>query len=128
MPDNLKLEFYLLGFIGLMLAFISIIISINISQQEIMLAIGSFMIVLASYVYITLRGTMNKHAKEINKINEKINIHRDISDLKAKVEILFNKMEKRGQVQLADVLIRIIQIVGILIAGYIILKALGVNF
>ncbi len=58
------------------------------------------------------------------KINEKINIYRDISDLKAKMDLLLN-MKKRGQADFIEVIIRVIQIGAIIFSGYIILKALG---
>jgi len=68
---------------------------------------------------------------ELNKLNEKINIYKDIFDLKAKVELLyFDKMKKRGQAMYLpmDIIIRIIQIGAIIFAIYIILKALGIDF
>ncbi len=63
---------------------------------------------------------------EIKKINEKLNVHKDISDLKSKIEFLFNyKMQKRGGTDLIEIFIRLIQIGAIIFAVYIILKAAG---
>lgn len=92
------------------------------------MSMGVFLIVIATYVYFSMRNVIESHTVEINKLNEKINIYKDISYLKAKIEILMNnsKMKKRGQAQLTDTLIRIVQIAAIMFAVYIILKAIGI--
>jgi len=126
--NGLEIDFDILGLIALFLTTISILFSFNLSIKDIVMSVGVFFILIASYAYLSFKNIISKHAKEINKINEKINIYKDISDLKAKVEVLFNKMEKRGQAQIIEILIRLIQIGAIVFAGYIILKALGVNF
>ena len=78
------------------------------------------------YIINYFRRQIEEHEEEINKLNEKINIYKNIPDLKTKVEFLFsNKMNKRGQGNLVEVLIRAIQIGAIIFAGYIILKVLG---
>lgn len=127
--DKLKTNFDVLGFIALILTFISILLSINtLSVPEIFISIGIFMIIIATYVYLSFYSIINQHAEEIDKINRNINIYKEISDLKAKVDSLVNnQMKKRGQAQLVPILIRIIQIVAIIIAVYLILKALGIN-
>jgi len=127
MKNNLRFKFDTLSFVTLAMTLISILFSLKLAISETILAIGIFLIILAIYIYLNFKTTLNSHATEIGKLNEKINIYRDISDLKAKVKILFNKetMKKRGQVDLTEVLIRIVQVLAILFAGYIILKALG---
>lgn len=129
--NNLGLKFDVFGLFALVLTFISILVSIaSLDFSEIIISIGIFLIIIATYVYLSFFNIINQHAKEIDAINEKINIHKDISELKAKVEFLFNnvQMKKRGQTQLIPVLIRVVQVVAILVAIYLILKALGVNF
>lgn len=128
--NSLKFSFDILSFIALTITFISILFSFNLSIQEIVMSVGIFLIIIATYAYLSLKEIINRHAEEIKKMNEKINIYKDISDLKAKIEILMNyfKMKKRGQAQFTEVLIRIIQIGAIIFAVYIILKALGFSF
>jgi len=125
MDDKLKIKFDFFGFIALIFTFVSILFSIRLSFETTILSVGVFLIIIATYTFIILRETINKHGKEIHRLNEKINIHKDISDLKAKVDYLFNKMGKRGNGDLVEVFIRLIQIAAIIFAGYIILKAIG---
>jgi hypothetical protein len=124
---NLDLKFDVLGIISLVLTFISILFSLKLSIENTILSVGVFLIIIATYLFIVIRNNIYEHAKEIEKINEKINIYRNISDLNAKVELLMNlKMGKRGNGDFVEIIIRIIQIAAIIFAGYIILKALGV--
>ena len=123
--NKLEFTFDTFGLIALIFTFISVLFSFNLSSSEVILAVGVFLIILATYVYLSFQMIINEHGKEIKKLNEKINIYKDIFDLRAKVDFLFNKMGKRGQAQVVEILIRIIQIAAIVFAGYIILKALG---
>ena len=121
MKDN-KLEWDWLGIAGIVITFISILVSINLSPQYFIIAVGIFLIIISTYIFNTIKNTINKNSEEINKLNEKINIWKDISELKAKVDFLM--MNKRGRGDFADILIRMIQIVGILAAFYLIFKAI----
>jgi len=79
-------------------------------------------VVLATYMYLTFHRIINHQGKEIKKLNEKINIYENLSDLKAKVDML---MRKKGQSDIIEFLIKIIQIVAIVTAGFLILRALN---
>lgn len=127
---NLDANFDVLGLIALALGFISVLFSFNLSLPDIIMSVGIFLVIIATYLYFSFRSVLNHQAIEIKKLKEKLNIYKDISDLRTKVEILFDnfKMKKKGQSIPIDLLIRIIQILAIIFAGYIILKSLGVNF
>lgn len=118
------LKFDLLGFIALLTTFVSILLSFNLSTEEIVLSTGAFLIMIAAYIYFAFKETINQQSHEIKKIKEKLNIYREINEIKAKIELLMN-MKKRGNADATEILIRIIQIAAIIFAGYIILKALG---
>jgi len=128
--NNLQFRFDTFGFIALVMTFVSILFSFNLSLSDIITATSVFLIILATYIYISFKDIINQHAQEISKINEKINIYKDISDLKVKLEFLMNslKMKKRGKGDLVEVFIRIVQIGAIIFATFIIFKALGGNF
>lgn len=121
------------SFISILITLAALLFSINspeiFSRYSIPLMVILFL-VLFIYVINYFKIGIEEHEKEISKINEKINIYKDISDIKAKVELLFinNKMKKRGQSIPVDFIIKIIQIGAIIFAIYVILKALGVNF
>tara|TARA_Y100000034_G_C6884879_1_gene406111 strand:- start:177 stop:458 length:282 start_codon:yes stop_codon:yes gene_type:complete len=89
------------------------------------LSLGVFLLTIASYLFLSIKTLINIQGKEIKKTNEKINIYKDIYDLKAKVDLLFN-MKKRGNIDLTEILMRLIQIGAIVFAAYIILKSLGI--
>jgi len=125
MNKDLEIKFDLLSFAALVLTFISIAFSLKLSSETTILAIGVFLIIIATYAFLIFKDTINSHAKEIKKLNEKINIYKDLSDLKARVDIIFHNMGKRGNTDVLEIFIRLIQIAAILFAGYIILKSLG---
>ncbi|MDE2217721.1 MAG: hypothetical protein KGJ87_11270 [Planctomycetota bacterium] len=128
---ELKFRLDVMGLIGLILSFVSILLSFNLSTSDIAISTGIFLVMIAKYIYLSLNKIINKQGEEIKKINENFNIQGEISELKAKVDLLMNylphKMKnKRGRSgDITEILIRIIQILGIAFAFYIILKALN---
>ena len=109
------------------IAFIATIILPEIFNKYFVPMVIILFLVLFIYIINYLKRTLEEHETEISKINEKINIYKDISYLKAKIESLENnKMGKRGQGAFIEIFIKLIQIGAIIFAGYIILKALGV--
>ncbi|MAG01754.1 hypothetical protein CMI42_00285 [Candidatus Pacearchaeota archaeon] len=123
--NNLELRFDLFGFISLFLTFISLLFAFGLSLEFMILSLGVFLLTIASYLFLSIKTLINIQGKEIKKTNEKINIYKDIYDLKAKVDLLFN-MKKRGNIDLTEILMRLIQIGAIVFAAYIILKSLGI--
>jgi len=109
-------------------ALLSTLISPEIFNNYFITIIGVFILVLVLYLINYFKKDIERHEKEINKINDKLNIYKDISDLKANVGVLMNnlKIKKRGQAIPTDLIIKLIQIAAIIFAGYIILKALKV--
>jgi hypothetical protein len=129
--DEFRFGKDLLSFVSIittLFALIVALISPEIAKIYLIPLIVILFIVLFLYIINYFRKQLEVHSKEIKKMNEKINIHRDISDLKAKVEILMKgpNMGKRGNADLVEIIIKVIQITAIAIAGFIILKALGV--
>ncbi|MDP2947614.1 MAG: hypothetical protein Q8N88_05860 [Nanoarchaeota archaeon] len=110
-----------IGIIALVLTFISFLFSFNLSSSDITLSVSIFVLILVTYFYFTMRGIIDFHQVEIKRLNEKVNIYKDIAYLKAMVD-------KRGQVIPLDILMRTIQIGAIVFAVYMILKAIGFSF
>ncbi len=120
----------IISFFSVIISFIALIATIilpEIFNKYFVPMVIILFLVLFIYIINYFKRILEEHETEISKINEKINIYRDISYLKAKIEFLEkSKMGKKGQGDFIEILIKLIQIGAIIFAGYIILKALGV--
>ncbi|MBS3076776.1 hypothetical protein J4233_00735 [Candidatus Pacearchaeota archaeon] len=118
------------SFLSILITFVAFVLTL-ISPDElgkyIIPLIVVFFVVLGVYVMNYLRKLTESQGIEIRKLNEKLNIYKEIGELRAKVDLIFNsQMEKRGKSDAVELIIRVIQIGAILFAAYIILKAINV--
>lgn len=123
--DALEIRIDIISIIALILTIISLLLSFNLSLNYFILSIAALFIMIASYIYIAFKNIISKHAIEIIKLKEKLNIQERISRIEAKLDILTN-MKKRANGDIIEILIRIIQIGAIVFAVFIILKALSI--
>lgn len=124
--NGLEMNIDILGIIALVFTIVSILVSFKLSVYDVILSVSIFLIILATSAYLSFRNVINKHAKEIKNIKEKLNIYKELAELRAKMDLLYNqKMNKKAQVNFVEILIRIIQIGAIIFAIYIVLKAFG---
>lgn len=117
----------ILGFISILITIFAVLLSLVFQSNSFEYLIPLIIVLGISglaYIINYFRLGIEIHEKRLNKLDEKINIYKDISDLKAKVDLLFAqfKMNKRGQI---EVIIKVIQIGAILVAGYFIITALN---
>lgn len=126
MTNPLEFKIDLLSAITIIVTIISIILSINLSPIYIVTSISILVLMFFAFIVLSFWVIQNRQALEIKKLNEKLNIHQELIDLKAKVTYLIDKMGKRGQMHPIELMIRLMQIIAIIISVFIILKALQV--
>jgi len=124
-----KFEFSkdIISFVAVLITFIALLVTLNfpeiLDKYFLPLLVILFLVI---FMYITnyFRMGIEEHEKELNKLNEKINIYKDISDLKSRVEFIFERMGKKGQNDIIELFIRLIQIGAIIFAGYVIIMVI----
>jgi len=126
MANELEFKADAFSVVAIVATIISIIISFNLPVIYLIISIASILFAFFTYVVLSFGIVQNRQGLEIKKLNEKLNIHKELIDLKAKVNYLIDKMGKKGQNDFAILLIRLIQIVLIGVAVFIILKGLRV--
>ena len=122
-----------LSFVSIIITLIAIILSALSPEilSKFLIPLGVTVLVLL-FVYIInyFKNNLEEHEKEINKLNENLNIHKEFSNLKAKVDMMFinfsNIRNKKGQAGgFIEIIIKIIQIAAIVFALYIIITAIN---
>lgn len=92
MANRTELDFQVdaLTLISLIATFVSIFISINVNLSffEIIASISVFFTILALSLHIPFKRVLSRQSEAIKKLEEKINIYREIGELKARMNVL----------------------------------------